>query len=795
MPSVPPRRRASFLVVTLAAALLGFVGCRVWQGQSAAAAPARTNHLAGATSPYLLEHAHNPVDWYPWGPEALEKAKREGKPIFLSVGYAACHWCHVMARECFEDEGIAKQLNDGFVCIKVDREERPDLDELYMTAVQLLTGSGGWPMSVFLTPEGRPFFGGTYFPRDSFAELLRKVHEVWGDPKKQPEVRAAADRLTRAIGEAGALAAVGGTLAPEVTGQAVRSYLGELDTVNGGFGGRPKFPPSLRLLVMLDEARRQPTPELKRALTLTLDRMARGGMYDQIGGGFHRYSVDEKWLVPHFEKMLYDNALLATVYLEASRTLKNPGYRRIGVETLDFVLRELRDPAGGFHSSLDADSPGPNGEREEGRFYLWTPAEVNAVLGPTDGALFCRIFGVTPAGNFESRNIPNLLPEPVEAWAKKLKTPPAALWKRLDGMRTRLRAARQKRPRPALDDKVLTSWNGLMLRALAVGYDVSGAARYRQAAEAQAAFLLAAMHRDGRLLHAYRGGKTQPQSFLEDYGDLLVGLLELHRVTGGERWLNESRALAKEMLTRFWDEKRGTLTSLPGDHETLVARLDAPEDNATPSGQSMAALALVRLGKLTGARELRERGTALLTHYAGSMKRTPAAAAGMLLAAQAHFAPAAVPVGAGGTPPGALLPAQKEKVTAALEGAPPTVKAGDTFVLRVKLTIAAGWHVNSDRPKNPALIQTRVGAAPGPFEIVSVNYPTATTVTMGKEKLEAFVGEPVLHVRLKALPGADSAEEIRLTLQYQTCNDRVCLRPTETLLRAPLQPSNRSTPK
>ncbi|HTE16757.1 MAG TPA: thioredoxin domain-containing protein, partial [Armatimonadota bacterium] len=363
----------------------------------------RSNHLSGESSPYLLQHAHNPIDWYPWGPEAFEKAKREGKPIFLSVGYSACHWCHVMERESFEDEGVAKVLNDYFVAVKVDREERPDVDELYMTAVQLLTGRGGWPMSVFLTPEGRPFHGGTYFPRTDFSELLREVREAWINPEKRVQIDAQAERLAKAIGAAAVRPPARGAASPALVPSAVAAYLTQLDTTNGGFGRAPKFPPPLRLALMLAEHRRTPDPRVLRAVTLTLDRMARGGLYDQVGGGFHRYSVDEKWAVPHFEKMLYDNALLSWIYLEASRVTGNSYYERIGAETLDFVLRELQDPDGGFWSTLDADSPGADGAKGEGQFYLWRPAETVAVLGKRDGDLFNRIYGISAAGNFEGR--------------------------------------------------------------------------------------------------------------------------------------------------------------------------------------------------------------------------------------------------------------------------------------------------------------------------------------------------------------------------------------------------------
>jgi hypothetical protein len=391
-----------------------------------------------------------------------------------------------------------------------------------------------------------------------------------------------------------------GELTPALLSGAARAYVEALDETYGGFGGAPKFPPSTRLAVLLAEHRRRPDAKTLRAVTLTLDRMARGGVYDQVGGGFHRYSTDARWLVPHFEKMLYDNALLAAVYLEVHESTGNEYYRRIGVETLDFALRELRDPKGGFWSALDADSPNAKGEREEGLFYVWTPREVAAVLGEKDAALFNRVYGVTAGGNWEGKSIPNLIARSVEGRGAEAKLAPAALWARLDALRARLRAAREKRPRPHRDDKVLANWNGLMIGALARGYDVTGDARYRKAAAEAASFVLTAMRREGKLLHSYRAGKTQPQSFLEDYAFVCAGLLELHGATGEERWLAEARTLCGEMISRFWDEKAGRIYATPHDHEALLVRLGSAEDGPTPSGPSAAALALLRVARLTG---------------------------------------------------------------------------------------------------------------------------------------------------------------------------------------------------
>lgn len=762
---------------------LGLIGARALHAQAGTARSQRpANHLAGATSPYLLQHAHNPVDWYPWGPEAFAKAKREGKPIFLSIGYSSCHWCHVMERESFEDESVAQLLNDHFVPIKVDREERPDLDEVYMAAVQLMTGRGGWPMSSFLTPEGKPFYGATYLPRTDFAELLRKVSDSWGKPDDRKQIDAMAAKVSEALGKA-ARAPEAGQVSPDLLRPAAQGYLEQLDDEYGGFGQAPKFPPAMRLSLMLGEHRKRSDPKLLRAVTVTLDRMARGGIYDHLGGGFHRYSTDRKWGVPHFEKMLYDQALMAGVYLEAFRATQQPEYRRIATETLDFTLRELHDrdltdPAkGGFWSTLDADSPGANGEREEGRFYTWTPMEVIAVLGESDGEQFNRVYGIEAPGPVEGRAMPSLLAKPPTAWAKELKITPAALEARLEPLRNKLFAVREKRPRPPLDDKVLANWNGLMLRTLALAYDVTGEVRYRQAAEQTARFILTTMRKDGKLRHSYRAGKTQPEAFLEDYAYVTAGLLEVHRATGEERWLTEATSLARVMVADFWDEQQGTFTATPRGHEVLLARLDNAEDGATPSGPSIAALALVQLGRRTGDAELREKGRRVLDTYAKPMRRTAYAMPAMLLAAQALFNPEET------------VPMQKqETVAVSVLKAPAKVVPGAVFEVAVQLAIGEGWHINAERPSDPSLIATRIQPAAGGFQVVSAAYPAATRLSarFSPQPLQVYAGTAVVRLMLKA-PPQTGVRELRLQVRYQACNDQLCARPVEQWLTIPLQ--------
>jgi uncharacterized protein YyaL (SSP411 family) len=542
--------------------------------------------------------------------------------------------------------------------------------------------------------------------------------------------------------------------------------------------------------VLLAQHRRKPDKKLLHALNLTLDRMARGGIYDHLGGGFHRYSVDEQWLVPHFEKMLYDQAQLAWIYLDACRETGNAEHRRIGVETLRFALRELRDPRGGFWSTLDADSPGKDGEREEGAYYLWTPAQVTAVLGPQDGALFNRVYGITEKGNFEGRSIPNLLAKPLDGWAKELKTSPEAFRARLDGLRRKLAVARNARPRPPLDDKVLASWNGLMIRALALAYEVTGDAAYRKAAEDAATFVLAHMRADAapkpekeaeetmhprRLVHSYRAGATQPQAFLEDYSFMITGLLELYRATRAPRWLEEAQALTRIMVADFWDEDSGRFYSTPHHHEALIARSTGAEDGAMPSGQSMAAVALVRLARLTGDPAVRDRAVRLLDTYTTDMKRFPEAIPTMLLAAFHHFDPADE------------LPGRAEDPVRIVLEAPGTApRPGADLDLKLRLSVQNGWHIGA--AEGDGVVGTSITLAPGPFQLTSHRLPTPKLfkTEFAAKPLKVYEGEILVPLKVRALPGAEKASEIRVRVRYQACNQQVCRRPAEVTVTAAL---------
>jgi uncharacterized protein len=605
---------------------------------SPAKAQRPANRLANETSPYLLQHAHNPVDWFPWGDEAFEKARTEDKPVFLSVGYSACHWCHVMERESFENEAIAAVLNERFVSIKVDREERPDVDQIYMAAVQALTQRGGWPMSVFMTPDKQPFFGGTYWPPMSrmgmrgFQEILQLISEYWTD--RRADVLSSAASLTQAVRRMTAIEFEKGELSAETLRGAMHALQQTADMRDGGFGGAPKFPHPMDLRVLLRCWRRFKDQEALDIVRLTLDKMAGGGIYDHLGGGFHRYSTDARWLVPHFEKMLYDNALLVPVYLDAYQIQKRSDDARVVRETLDYVLREMTSPEGGFYSTQDADSEG-----EEGKFFVWTEADVDALLGPDDAKAFKYAYDVSADGNWEGHNILNR-PKPSDQAAKLLGLSPDELETTLAKSRAILFNARKQRIAPGRDDKVLTSWNGLAIAAMARAASVLSEPRYAAAASAAADFLLTKMRGDGgRLLHSYKDDRARFAAYLDDYACLIDGLIDLYQATFETRWLDEALTLAERMVADFADAENGGFFYTAADHEELIARTKDVQDSATPSGNGMAAYALLRLGRLTMRNDLEEQGYRTLQSVSGLLAEHPRAAGQSLMALDFHLGP------------------------------------------------------------------------------------------------------------------------------------------------------------
>ncbi len=600
----------------------------------------RPNGLAGQTSPYLLQHLYNPVDWQPWGPEALQRARDREQPIFLSIGYAACHWCHVMERESFEDESIAAYLNEHFVSIKVDREERPDIDEIYMNAVQLLTGAGGWPLTAFLTPDLRPFAGGTYFPPDDrygrigFRALLERIVSLWNSERSR--ILQAGAELTghlESIADSRHGDSDNRPVGADLVERAVSELTAHHDRQFGGFGAAPKFPPDAALALLLRESHRTGDPGPRRIAEHTLDAMVRGGMFDHIGGGFARYSVDERWLVPHFEKMLYNQALLVPVYADAYQLTGRADFRCVVERTLDFVRREMTDPEGGFHSSLDADSEG-----EEGRFYVWDVDEVASILGD-DAELVCSTYGLTPAGNFEGRNIPNLLHGSLADQATKQGLDEKELDTRLEPLRRKLLDAREKRVRPGTDDKVLTSWNGLMISAFARAYQVFGRDADLASAQRAAGFALEQLLLDGRLRATWRNGTAALNGYLDDYAFLGRALLDLYETDFDRRWLDRSASIARTMLEHFGDAKRGGFFFVSDDHEALLTRNRSVHDGALPAGSGVAAGWLARLADHLDEETFRSAAEKTLVELRAAVERSPRAFPTLLLAAERELRP------------------------------------------------------------------------------------------------------------------------------------------------------------
>ena len=591
--------------------------------------PRSENHLASETSPYLLQHAHNPVNWYPWGDEALTKARSEDKPILLSIGYSACHWCHVMEHESFENIEIAELMNDNFVNIKVDREERPDLDQIYMSAVQLMSGSGGWPLTVFLTPEMEPFYGGTYFPpndrygRPGFRRVLSSISETYR--QRRNDVSSNAQAVVERINSQATRDTAGGALDLEMLDQSYRQIASRFDSRNGGFGSAPKFPPSMVIDFLFRYHLRNGHEQALEMATLTLDKMAFGGIYDQVGGGFHRYSTDDHWLAPHFEKMLYDNALLVRAYLDGYRVTGRETYRRVVEETLDFVTREMYDAGGGFYSTQDADSEGV-----EGKFYVWDLEEFSEVVGE-DSELLARFFDVTQGGNFEHRNILQIR-RPVRLFAELEGLAEAELGRKIVVAREKLFERREGRPRPGRDEKVLTDWNGLMLRAYAEAAAYLNRDDYLRVAETNAEFLVSTMWDGGRLLHSFKDGVPRFNAYLDDYANLADGLLALYQLTFDERWLDRSVDLVDRMIDQFWDREHGGFYFTANDHEALVARTKEYFDNATPSGNSVAADVLTRLAALLDRRDYREKAEHVCRSVGDYVQQFPSGLGRMLAA-------------------------------------------------------------------------------------------------------------------------------------------------------------------
>ena len=752
--------------------------------------PLFLNRLVLETSPYLRQHAHNPVDWFPWGEEAFERARAEDKPVFLSIGYSTCHWCHVMERESFDNVEVATLMNELFICIKVDREQRPDIDDIYMTAVQVTQQRGGWPMSSFLLPDRRPFFGATYFPPQQFVNLMRQVDGAWRE--RRADLESSAAQITDLVRQITAARGAAKNLGRAVIAEAVQGLVASTDRVHGGFGGAPKFPNETNLLLLLEEALRTGDRGPLDAALLTLRAMARGGIHDQVGGGFHRYSVDGHWLVPHFEKMLYNQAHLLRAYALAYRLTGDPLLARVARETADYVLRDMTSPEGAFYSATDADSEAEDGESVEGEFFVWTKNQLREALEPADAELTIRLFGVTDAGNFEHRNI-LFLDRPLDESATDFGLPLDGLLDRLDGIRERLYEVRERRLHPLRDDKVLTSWNGMTIRALAEAADALAEPAYAEAAARAAEFLWRHNRRDdGGLWRVWLDGEASTSGLVQDYAHLAHAFVALHDVTSDGKWLERSATVAAEMVERFWDpspapaeEAAPTPPSLGSGFfiaerekaNLLIAQPKSPTDGAVPSGNSVAVRALAELGRRTGDRNATDRALATVAAFATNIERMPAAYTYMLTGLAVALD--------GGAGPRATAGNGAVTASAALR---PADDAGE-YEVDLDLVIAAGWHLNGPEPLQEDLIGTTIQDAGSGFDITGTRYPEPRRTQVSTQTGDVLIYEGPQRISFRLRP-ASTAEprpvSIPISLRLQACDDQLCLLPETVVLEVPL---------
>ncbi|HUL76733.1 MAG TPA: DUF255 domain-containing protein [Vicinamibacteria bacterium] len=735
------------------------------------------NRLARESSPYLLLHKDNPVDWYPWGEEAFARARAEDKPIFLSVGYSTCYWCHVMERESFSRPEIAREMNEGFVCVKVDREERPDVDEIYMAATQLITRSGGWPNSVFLTPDLKPFFAGTYFPPDDargrpgFPRVLQSLREAW--LFRRVELLQQAETVARAMEQhLKSAAGRGSSLPGPEHGAAVEEGLAErFDPEWGGFGKAPKFPSPANLFFLLDRASSDRAREM---LVATLDRMARGGLMDQLAGGFHRYSTDEAWLVPHFEKMLYDNASLARLYAEAQTIGPGLGFDRVAHLTLDFVLREMTGPEGGFLSAIDAETDG-----HEGVYYTWTAKELEAALPGSDGDLFRAVYGLEGPPPFEGDRYVLFLHVPLAEQARAGGLSEADLQRRLETGRKALLDARSRRRRPLVDDKVLADWNGLMIGALAASGARLAEPRYVAAAERAAGFVLSRMAAGGSLLHFLRDGHSHVPAFLDDYAFLVDGLLQLHAATGETRWREEAVRLASEQDRRLSDAAGGGWFAA-GEDPRLLFRSKPAFDGAVASGNGVAALNAVELARLTGDAAWSDRAEAALLAFGDGMAQAPLAHVTLARAlarllevprSRVSVAPAAGPAA-----PVAVALEDVAYDVVEMEGKLGRSDDDEWKPFRIDIAVRGGWHVNAN-PAGAGLVPTGVRGLIG--LVRSLRYPAPETWDGGAGPVPIFRGRVTIEGEVERRGGGAAGVEV----SYQACDETRCLPPVSRVVR------------
>lgn len=725
--------------------------------------PRYTNRLILEDSPYLLQHAHNPVNWYPWGEEAFSAAKRDDKPIFLSIGYSTCHWCHVMEQESFDNPDIARLINRFFISIKVDRELRPDIDETYMNAVMMIAGHGGWPMSSFLTPDGDPFHGGAYYPPERFSELLHRLDELW--QTRRDYVIEHARRVAAAVAQVSASRGKARQIDGNAIQHAVMDTLDIYDELQGGFGQAPKFPNEVMLLLLLDWAERTGDKNVLNAVINTLDAIARGGIHDQVGGGFHRYSTDNEWLVPHFEKMLYNQALLPRAFLKAWQMTGNVYFRRVAQQALDYVLHDMSSPEGGFYSATDADSEG-----EEGRFFVWTVDQVRKALPLQQAELAIELFGITRQGNFEGSNILSIA-ESIDEFSTRKKLSGDQLMAELDSIREQLRLVRERRIHPSRDEKIVTAWNGMMITTLAYVGDLLAEPRYGEAAIRTAEFLWAKNRKKtGELWRAHLHGSASTAASQEDYACFAEALLQLYDTSGDRLWLERARELVDTMVERFWDEQAGGFFMSDDEGLGSMGRIKDAGDGATPSGNSVALRVLVMLAQRTGEHDYQEHADKVLDAFSSSIDGHPRGYSYMLLGANALLNGEVGPVQYAGKGNVAI----SAKVAHAGRG---------ELAVTVRLAVKEGWHINAHKPLQKELIATELGLDDdaSSWNITGVDYPEPVRRRLGfqRDELSLYDGEVHIEARLKqaTTDNRDAVTLLPLKLRLQTCSDRICLAP------------------
>lgn len=727
--------------------------------------PKYTNRLILENSPYLIQHAHNPVDWYSWNKEAFARAKVENKPIFLSIGYSTCHWCHVMERESFDNEAIASYLNQNFISIKVDREQRPDVDSYYMTGVMLLTGRGGWPMSNFLMSDGRPFYAGTYFPPAQFRQLLEQISFAW--KSKYKEVEVSANGLTSEIAKINSSKNIAKKIDRKIIDLAVNSIVRGYDSHRGGFTPAPKFPNEPYLFLLLRQMQRGSDVFVVKALKHTLNAMAQGGIYDQVGGGFHRYSTDEEWLIPHFEKMLYNQGHLARVYLHAYQLTEDPTYKRIASQTLDYLLSEMKGAKGGFYSATDADSEG-----EEGLFFVWKEDEINSVLPADLAKLAIDLFSVKRTGNFEGRNILNL-PVALDDYAKAHQMELPGLFKQVDKIRKLLWQSREKRLHPLRDDKVVTAWNGMVINALAEAAGILKQADYLEQAKQAAEFLWQNNRMDsGRFFRAYLNGSASVTAAQEDYAYYAEALIRLYDATGDSNWLQKAKAVTEIMLEDFWDKQQGGFF-MAGQSKIApqMHRLKEVHDGAIPSGNSVAVRVLAELYARTGEEIYLEKAMASIAAFSEQISANPAAYSYLLVAVDQ------------------ILDGETGNIQYAGRGAV-TVRSqletltDNSFILKIDLKLKPGWHINTHKPLQKDLIATEISLSneAKAWQLESVIYPEPMQKKMQFQlsMLALYEGNVQLTAKLKKQDSSYS--QLPLTISLQACNEQHCLAPEKLQL-------------